>query len=78
MDTVYKKPLEFDPDRFLRPEELPKHAFTPGGVGSHSCPGLPTGKLVAKRGDIQKLGACTPKRDMGQIRAGKARKNTTL
>ena len=42
--------FDFDPDRFTTEasEKLPPHAFTPGGVGTHTCPGIPTGLLVSK------------------------------
>lgn len=50
MPDVFENGFDFDPDRFTTEasEKLPPHAFTPGGVGTHTCPGIPTGLLVSK------------------------------
>ena len=50
MPEVFENSFDFDPDRFPAgaSERLPTHAYTPGGVGTHTCPGIPTGMLVSK------------------------------
>ena len=49
MQEVFEGGFDFDPDRFLKPApDRPPHAFTPGWVGTHACPGMSTGLLVCK------------------------------
>lgn len=61
MPSLYPEPAVFQPERWIKPENtgsrcpfagsaalLPRAAWFPGGIGTHSCPGIPLAELCGR------------------------------
>jgi cytochrome P450 len=61
MPTLYPEPAVFQPERWIKNDDkqsrcpfagtatrLPKGAWFPGGIGAHSCPGIPLAELCGR------------------------------
>jgi cytochrome P450 len=44
--TLYERPSEFEPERWLRREERPRGAYLPFGAGAHACVGEPLARAI--------------------------------